>query len=179
MPGLPQLAHPLVSLRPLAAADLEPWYAYLHLPQVHEHTSWDIAGPDALRSHVGTRPGDVNATSWRLAIAWRDGGALAGTVGLNEVSRVHRSAEIAYDLAPDAWGRGIARATCTAVVAWAHERAGLARIQATVMTSNQRSLRVLEHCGFQHEGLMRAYRHFRGRSGDFHRFAHVTPMTAD
>lgn len=169
----PALELPRHHLRPLQAADLPAWAAYLRLPQVHEHTSWDIAGPADLADQLsdpGVPPGEG---PFRLAIVRRDDGALVGTAGFHTWSTRHRSAELAYDLAPEAWGQGLARAVVAALVRWAHGPAGLQRVQATVLTSNQRSIRVLEHCGFQREGLLRAFRQVRGRPGDFWMFAQV------
>lgn len=44
----PGLAHPRIALRPLRASDLPDWFAYLRLPQVYEHTSWNVAAPQDL-----------------------------------------------------------------------------------------------------------------------------------
>ena len=51
----------------------------------------------------------------RLAIISDLVGELIGTIGFHTVSDVNRTAEIAYDLAPDYWGRGIASAVCSSV----------------------------------------------------------------
>ena len=50
---------------------------------------------------------------------------------------------------------------------------GYARIQATVLDTNQASLRVLERCGFQREGLLHAYREVAGASRHFWIYAHL------
>ncbi|MEO2219574.1 GNAT family protein [Chromobacterium vaccinii] len=50
---------------------------------------------------------------------------------------------------------------------------GLARIQATVLPENTRSIRVLERVGFQREGLLRSYRMVRGPSRDFWMYSHI------
>jgi RimJ/RimL family protein N-acetyltransferase len=39
---------------------------------------------------------------------------------------------------------------------------GLNRVHAFVMTSNQRSIRLLDRCGFSREGTLRHYRIARG-----------------
>ncbi len=57
--------------------------------------------------------------------------------------------------------------------AWAHAHVGIARVQATVLDSNARSLRVLERCGFRREGLLRSYRMVRGTPGDFWMYSHL------
>jgi [ribosomal protein S5]-alanine N-acetyltransferase len=96
-----------------------------------------------------------------------------GTIGFHSISPENRSAELAYDLAPDWWGKGIASEMCRDLVEWAHSQVGLLRVQATVLTSNSRSIEVLQRCSFKREGLLRSYRIVRGRPGDFWMYSHV------
>ncbi len=70
-------------------------------------------------------------------------------------------------------GKGIATYVCGLAVDWAHEEAGLVRVQATVLDSNLRSLAVLDSCGFVREGLLRSYRILDGQSKDFFMLSHV------
>lgn len=171
----PVLQHELVTLRALQASDLQPWFDYLSLPQVFEPTSWNVREPGELAAHVWQPETWSAASMLRFAVALRSNGALIGTAGFHSVSPPNASAEIAYDLAPSHWGRGIASAVCRSLLAWAHEVQGLVRVQATVLEGNARSVAVLERCGFQREGLLRAYRQVRGRPGDFLMYAHVAP----
>lgn len=176
---LPQASHAAVRLRPLRADDVEAWAAYLHLPQVYEHTSWNHPTVAELAPYVGNETNTEAGSLLRLAIASRVGDRLLGTIGFHTVSGLNRSAELAYDLHPSAWGRGIASSLVRDVVAWAHGHVGLVRIQATVLAANRASIRVLERTGFVHEGLLRAYRMVRGTPGDFHMFAHFEPPGHD
>jgi [ribosomal protein S5]-alanine N-acetyltransferase len=173
--ALPQLSHPALVLRPIAAEDLEPWYAYLSMPVVFQHTSWNLGSPDDLAGYVlGAEP-VTPLSRLRLAIAMRSTGVLVGTAGFHTVSAENRSAEIAYDLAPSVWGQGIASHVCAQLTAWAHSDVGLVRVQATVLDANVRSARVVERCGYLREGLLRSFRHIRGRPGDFLMYSHVEP----
>lgn len=170
---LPQLQHELVTLRELRTDDLQAWFDYLSLPQVFEPTSWNVREPAELSPYVW-QPAQFSAASMlRFAVALRATGALIGTAGFHSVSPVNASAEIAYDLAPAHWGKGIASAVCMALLGWAHGEQSLVRVQATVLEGNARSMAVLERCGFRREGLLRAYRQVRGRPGDFLMYAHV------
>ena len=100
-------------------------------------------------------------------------GALIGTIGFHTVSDVNRTAEIAYDLAPSHWGKGIASTVCNAVTEWAFAHYGFVRIQGSVLRTNTRSARVLQKCRFSREGLLRAYRMIRGTPGDFELYARL------
>jgi ribosomal-protein-alanine N-acetyltransferase len=177
--ALPESSHALVSLRPIVEADLPVWYAYLSTPAVFEHTSWNLSSASDLSPYVWSPQAIAESSLLRLAIALRSTGELVGTAGFHTVSPQNRSAELAYDLAPSVWGKGIATDVCRLLVAWAHASAGLLRIQATVLESNLRSAAVLERCGFVREGLLRSYRLVRGRPGDFHMYAHVAPFPKD
>ena len=99
--------------------------------------------------------------------------SLLGTVGLNEISRVHGRAELAYDLDPRQCGRGLATHAARAVIAWAQNAMCIQRIQATILDSNLSSIAVAERIGMQREGLMRQYRKVRGQARDFWMYAVV------
>ncbi|WP_175886692.1 GNAT family protein [Burkholderia sp. BCC0044] len=169
----PRVGFPGLSLRQLERADLDAWYAYLSNPEVFRHTSWNLRSPDDLLPLFDNIESADPDSIRRLAIVDTASGALAGTVGLHTVSTVNRSAEIAYDLAPSHWGRGIASAVCEAVTAWAFTHGGFIRMQAVVLTSNAGSARVLQKCGYRYEGLLRAYKMVRGTPGDFAMYARL------
>ena len=172
---LPASEHELVTLRPITPGDIAQWYEYLAMPVVFEHTSWNVQSPAELE-HYAT-PSELPSAPLRLAIAERSGNQLVGTIGFHTVSPENRSAELAYDLSPGWWGKGIASQMCEAVVQWAHSHVGLLRVQATVLTSNSRSIEVLQRCSFKREGLLRSYRIGRGRPGDFWMYSHVRSDT--
>ncbi|WP_069706710.1 GNAT family N-acetyltransferase [Burkholderia seminalis] len=169
----PRSGFPGLSLRQLDRADLDAWYAYLSNPDVFGHTSWNLRAPDDLLPLFDNIESADPDSIRRLAIVDTASGTLAGTVGLHTVSTVNRSAEIAYDLAPSHWGRGIASAVCEAVTAWAFTTGGFMRMQAVVLTSNAGSARVLQKCRYRYEGLLRAYKMVRGTPGDFAMYARL------
>ena len=172
---LPESDHELATLRPLTPADIPQWYEYLTMPVVFEHTSWNLQSPSEL-GHYATLSTAASALL-RLAIAERSTDRLIGTIGFHTVSPENRSAELAYDLSPGWWGKGIASQMCEAMVQWAHSHVGLVRVQGTVLSSNSRSIEVLQRCGFKREGLLRSYRMVRGRPGDFWMYSHVQGAT--
>lgn len=175
--SLPCTDHPLVFLRPLQPADIEPWAQYLNLPGVYRHTSWNHPSAQELSSYLGNESDGDPSARLRLAIAARDSGQLVGTVGFHTVSGQNRSAELAFDLHPLMWHKGIATAMATTVVAWAHDQAATVRVQATVLESNAPSIRVLERSHFLREGLLRSYRFVRGHPGNFYMYAHLAGDT--
>lgn len=101
-------------------------------------------------------------------------GALAGGIGLLPGSDVHRlGAEIGYWLGRGHWGRGLATEVLRAFTPWALDRFGLVRLEAAVFETNPASMRVLEKCGYQQEGVRRAAVFKDGRLLDLAVFAFV------
>jgi len=164
---VPPIAGVPVRLRPIALDDIDDWYRYLALPEVVEHTSWNLHSADDLRPMIEWYEAKDPASAIRFAIVPRRGGPLIGTIGFHTISVSHRSAEIAYDIAPSHWGRGVATACCRALVRWGFDARGYMRIQATALESNMASVRVLQKSGFQLEGKLRNFRCVRGTPADF------------
>jgi ribosomal-protein-alanine N-acetyltransferase len=109
--------------------------------------------------------------SLRWALARKDDDALIGSCGFTRWAPEHRSAELAYDLAPAYWGFGVMTAAARAAVAWAFDTAVITRVEAFVMTTNERSIAVRERTGFRKETTVVGYRVARGVSRDFHRYS--------
>jgi [ribosomal protein S5]-alanine N-acetyltransferase len=179
----PVLQHPQAVLRALREADLPCWLAALRSPAVFEHTSWNLPADDAdalarLAVYVWDEAQFTSSSLLRFAIADRETDRFLGTAGFHTVQPDHRSAELAYDLCPEAWGRGLASAAARSLTDWAHTHVGLVRVQATVMDSNTRSLQVLARCGFEREGLLRSYRQARGVARDFWMHSHLVTPTS-
>lgn len=67
------------------------------------------------------------------------------------------TAGIGYWMLARARGRGCATAAAGLLTRWAIAEAGLRRIEGLVEPDNIASIRVLERCGFQREGLLRDF----------------------
>jgi [ribosomal protein S5]-alanine N-acetyltransferase len=170
---LPQSSNELIALRPIMAADVSAWFAYLSDRSVVQHTSWNLQSPSDLMPYVWGAEPATPSSRLRLAVVMRSTDELVGTAGFHTVSPENRSAEIAYDLSPTVWGKGLATYACGLLAHWGHDHVGLVRVQATVLESNERSAKVLQRCGFRCEGLLESYRFVRGKPGNFYMYAHV------
>ncbi|MGH8317068.1 MAG: GNAT family N-acetyltransferase [Steroidobacteraceae bacterium] len=163
-----------IALRQLERSDLREWYDYLCAPAVVEHTSWNVHGIEDLEPLLSQYESTAASAPCRLAIVDETRSRLAGTIGFFVISDMHRTAELAYDLAPEYWGRGIATAACRAVTEWSYDTLRLVRVQATVLETNTRSEGVLQRCDFVYEGLLRAYRMVRGVPGNFKMYSRLS-----
>lgn len=155
-------------LRPVRRDDVAAIHAYLRDPRVTESTSF----PEVSESFVETMVQRIQSrwaagelSKWGIAL--EDSDRIVGLCGFNEWSKVHRWAELAYDLAYESWGRGLMRQAVEAVLQWTYEQTDVDRVHAFVRVDNRRSQALLERCGFVREGCLRSYRICRGKPYDF------------
>jgi len=95
-------------------------------------------------------------TGLRWGITLKGSRRLIGTLGFYRwVQPTGHMAEMGYDLQADRWGKGIMSEAMNAVIDYGFKRMKLNRIEATVMPSNPRSMRLLERLGFKKEGVFR------------------------
>lgn len=161
-----------VTLREPTRLDATAWYQRATDPAVYEMTSDD---PPASRDELSRALALYRAAFQRKErIAWMivpDGeSAGAGLISFNALNLHDRRGEIGYTLGREWWGQGYARKAAELVLAFGFDDLGLHRIEATVMTGNMRSRRLLERLGFQEEGLLRQYKLARGSPRDFWMF---------
>ena len=155
-------------LRPLRRGDSADWFAYLSDSRTTEHTSWPEVSSASIAELVDRLIGEYAAgTSLRWALARRSDDQLVGCCGYTRIDRHDEVAELAYDLAPDYWGRGIMQRAVEAAVNWAFVDGRLRRVEALVMVTNSRSISLLERCGFAREELLPGHRIARGTPRDF------------
>lgn len=163
-------------LRSLRLGDEIAWHKYLADPSVIEHTSFPVLDIDAVRAMVARHIGEYAAKAscrWALADPNDD---LIGTCGFYRWSLASAHVDLVYDLAAAHWGKGIMRHAVTAAVEWAFATAHFHRVQAYVITSNQRSIALLERCGFAREGMLRHFRIARGEPRDCYLYARISAL---
>ena len=171
--SLPILESEDFHLRPLRLGDETALVGYLSQPAAIEHTSIPVPKLDSVTAWVqGEIAAFANRTAFPFVVAASDD-RLIGICGFNSWSSDHRHAELGYHMAPQYWGRGLMRRAVIAILTWGFSELGLNRIHAFVMTSNDRSIRLLERCGFSREGTLRQYRIARGEPKDFHLYAQL------
>lgn len=81
-------------------------------------------------------------------------GAFAGMVGLLPMDDVYRkTTEIGYWLGEPYWGRGIMTEACQLVTDYGLNTLEFIRIHTGVFENNIGSMRILEKCGYQKDGV--------------------------
>jgi len=67
----------------------------------------------------------------------------------------NRSAEIGYWLEENSWGKGIATEAVMEMTEYVFTKTNIVRLYAPVFSPNKASMRVLEKCGYQLEGILK------------------------
>lgn len=152
----PVLESDRVRLRPLQATDAADVFALYSDPAVCRYWSfapWTaLAQAEAwLAERIPMRPPAVYG--WALTEPGMD--RFIGTTALFSLSGPNQRAELGYSLLPAHQGRGLAREAVRLAIGHGFGPLGLERIEADVDPRNEASWRLLEHFGFQREGLLR------------------------
>ncbi|MDA5337289.1 GNAT family N-acetyltransferase [Stenotrophomonas maltophilia] len=164
--SLPASGHEEVRLRWLTREDAPAWFNIINCPEILAQTSWGISSPRDLDPLFDALLPGATSPEIRIAVEGLDH-ALLGSIGFHTINARNASAELAYELSPAVWGRGIATAVAREVTSWALRQFGWDRIQATVLDTNAASSRVLIKSGFAYEGRLRNLRKVGGVSRDF------------
>ena len=163
----PTWKHPEFEFRLIKNDDLRYWCNYLQSAELASIISWQVKSANDLLSFVSGEDWRHAQQQFKFAISSRSDDKFIGSIGFHSISQTHRTAEIAYDLSPEYWGKGIMASACAAFCNWGLHEVKLQRIQATVIDTNLPSLRVLERNGFNKEGLLRNFRSVRGAARDY------------
>ncbi|MFS0700554.1 GNAT family N-acetyltransferase [Cellulomonas sp. 179-A 4D5 NHS] len=122
------------------------WLAALFTARGRGEVSADEAGERIRRMHALTAEHGIGA----LVLRPRDGGPPVGYAAVVVGRGSVEEPELAYELLPDAHGRGYATEAARAVLDAAHAT-GRRRVWATVRPWNAASLRVAEKLGFRRD----------------------------
>lgn len=182
----------MVFLRSASAVDFGPVLKTgeltLRLPQMGDYVAWsslrqisrdrltpfepEWAGNeltrDAFRNRIRFYHREYRDNSgYPFFIFGNNGETLMGGVTLSNVRRgVTQSASIGYWLGVPYQGKGVMKKAVKLITDYAFGELTLHRVEAASMPDNLASIRVLETCGFQQEGLARRYLRINGKWQD-------------
>lgn len=91
---------------------------------------------------------------FKWGIVLKETNAVIGDVSIFDIENA-RMGSVGYRLDPDLWGHGYVTEALRAAVEFIFTRTELDRLHATADVRNTASNRVLEKCGFVHEGTIR------------------------
>lgn len=93
-----------------------------------------------------------------------------GVVGLKNINRNDRNSELEYWIGREHRNRGKTAEAIRLILGYAFNALGLHRVYAVVHERNAASIKVLEKCGFTHEGTWRQAAHWDGNWGDVYAY---------
>jgi RimJ/RimL family protein N-acetyltransferase len=148
-----------VRLEPFAAAHLDAMTSLLADPEVLRFARVPSPLPDGFLAAWLERYDTGRAEGTRAAFAAVDAGSgeLLGIGVAPVIDAATRTVELGYMVAPEARGRGVARATLRALSDWALDELGAQRLELLIAVDNEPSKRVAERCGYVREGVLRSY----------------------
>jgi len=170
--ALPILETEHLILRPITLADAEAIFAYAQDPEVSRLLSWD---PSTSLEQV-----KESIEKWRVSyqenkeapwgIVDKESNRVIGTFDVRHYDAAHHTAEIAYCLAQDFWGRGLMVEAIMRVIDYLFTQTDIFEVSAFVRTDNPQSQRVCEKSGMHQDpnGTKREY--IKGASVDLERW---------
>lgn len=172
-----------VLLRHPLAADYAEW-AELRARSRSHLTPWEPAwAPDDLSRSMYRRRLRVYAkdmrddTSYPYFIFDTAAGTLVGGMTLSNVRRGSaQTAALGYWMGAPYAGQGYMREAVSTLLPVAYGTLRLHRIEAATMLNNAASIRVLEVCGFEREGLAHSYLKINGRWEDHLLYARLAAV---
>jgi ribosomal-protein-alanine N-acetyltransferase len=155
--ALPVLQTQRLLLRPLRLEDAEDQFNYARHAVVADPGMWaPLATLEENRQDlIATLERYTSGQPAGWGIEHRANRRLIGRCGFIHFRPDHNNAEIGYALAHEYWGQGIISEAGRAVVSFGFTSLRLHRIEATCLSDNAGSRRVLEKLGFQLEGIAR------------------------
>ena len=165
-----------IILREIEISDAPDYFDYMSRKEMESFLTKDNM-PESLEKAVeevkywGSLFPSKRSIYW--AIALKDTNKMIGTAGFNVISFPNSRAELSYDLSPDYWGKGVMLKSIKGILTFSDQGLEIVRVQATVITDNERSIKVLERCGFKKEGILEKYEVVEGQHKDYYMYGRV------
>lgn len=128
-----------------------------------------VGNREEARAGFETAINCYNDTEFHWVIEFR--GQAVGRIKLWEVYIPYGFGQLGYDVSPECRNMGVMTEALKAVTEYLLKEVQFNRVYAMVRESNASSNRVLEKCGFVHEGIMR--QHYGRQSGEGHENMHI------
>ena len=119
--------------------------AYQTDPRYLEHYP---EAPDAERIVATARQWATESPRRNYQLMIEAAEATIGCAGLRQIGHPPGEAEVGVELHPDHWGRGYAREVLSALIEFARDEVGVARLCAMTTPTNERAHRLMQHLGF-------------------------------
>lgn len=155
----PVLDTPRLVLRMLTQYDLGDVFSFASHPDVAALTGWP---PHTSQADTREYLADVAARyAAKLPAPWgivdKRTSSVIGTIGFTDYVAEHKRAVLGGAIAAEHWGRGLMTEAALCAIDHGFEKIRLNRIESLVRLDHPAAQRIVEKCGFQHEGELRDY----------------------
>lgn len=145
-------------LRQINAPDIEHIYSGLSNPEVIKYYGVNCKSISETEEQIKWY-NDLEQTETGIwwAIVDKNKNDFFGAIGFNNLSKIHKKAEMGFWLLPRYWGEGIMSKAATLTCEYAFNVLKLHRIEALVETENYNSKKLLQKLNFNFEGTLKDY----------------------
>lgn len=163
-------------LRKFIQGDLENVYLGLSHPDVIKYYGISYDSLEATKMQLKYFD-DLEKTGTGIwwAICSPDNKLFYGAAGLNNMSQIHKRAEIGFWILPDFWRKGIVSESIPVICNYAFNDLEIHRIEAQVETENVNCKKTMKKLDFIHEGTLVDYELKDGKYISLDIFAKFNP----
>ncbi|MER1999838.1 MAG: GNAT family protein [Lysinibacillus sp.] len=165
---LPILETERLILRKVSLEDVEDMYLYCSDEDVARDITWNahktITDTKSFIESILKQYENKQVAPW--GIEYKENGRLIGNIDFVWWQPNHQTAEIAYVLSKEYWGKGLITEAVKEIIRFGFNEMDLVRIQARCFVENIGSYRVLEKSGMQFEGIIRKGLFVKGEHQD-------------
>ncbi|WP_235074858.1 GNAT family N-acetyltransferase [Paenibacillus alvei] len=178
---VPVLETARTRMKEMTLQDAEDMFEYASDEEISRFATWPahqtIADSQRFLNWIIQRYSRGEIAPW--GIYCKQSERLIGTCGFGNWNQQHARAEIGYALSRSCWGHGLMTEVVNKVIRYGFTSMKLVRIEARCYPDNTASIRVLEKCGFQQEGVLRKHIFAKGRYEDVHLFSIINEDLLD
>lgn len=154
-PNFPILRTPRLLLRQFVESDLENVFKGLSDPDIIKYYGVSYDSIEATKDQMTWFAElEENETGIWWAVCSSGNKTFYGAVGLNNLSKEYKKAEIGFWLLKEFWRQGIMTEAIPIICKYGFNQLDLHRIEGLVETENYNSKKAIEKAGFKHEGTM-------------------------
>lgn len=155
----PMLETERLMLRRIVPDDVEAWLDVWHNADVMRYMIDFEADPTTTEDVIPIIEWADTIFNKQTGIRWamtlKPADMMIGSVGFHLYAKIHRCAEIGYELHPDYWRKGLMFEATQGVLDFCFNQLNLHRAEANVTVGNIASAELLKKLGFTQEGTWR------------------------
>lgn len=156
-------------LREFSHDDVQEYFELYSIPEVNKYIP-DSMIPKTLEDTALEIESIIQSFKSEYTIYWaiaeKSTNKLIGGCGFHDWNKFNFRIEIAYDIHPNYWRKGIMHKSLQEIIKFAFIKMKVVRIQATALEENIPSINLLSKLGFKKEGILYKYKFFKRKMVD-------------